>query len=279
MCSSGGTRHPTRRQERHRARPRRLPRRDDVARARPRSRPASWRCRSARAARRELDDRSAPLAGLVAVFVFAAQMLNFPVGAGTSGHLIGGDPGRGARRSGDRDPLPDRRPRGPGLLFADGGVTALGTNVLLMGVVARVGRLRRVPRVPRPAAAPASRRSRSPPGSARSSASPPRPWPSSALYAVGGAAPIPLGSSPPRWAAGTSVIGLGEAAITLLAVVEHRRGPPRPRARCAGPPPGARAADPGGRRMSTSTAPRTPAAPARPAAVRRPGPSSPPGWR
>ena len=36
------------------------------------------------AARRELDDRTAPLAGLVAAFVFATQMLNFPVGAGTS---------------------------------------------------------------------------------------------------------------------------------------------------------------------------------------------------
>src|SRR5215216_3959010 len=43
-----------------------------------------------RGARRELDDRTAPLAGLVATFVFATQMLNFPVGAGTSGHLLGG---------------------------------------------------------------------------------------------------------------------------------------------------------------------------------------------
>ena len=43
-----------------------------------------------RGARRELDDRTAPMAGLVATFVFAAQMMNFPVGAGTSGHLLGG---------------------------------------------------------------------------------------------------------------------------------------------------------------------------------------------
>ena len=43
-----------------------------------------------RGAAGELDDRTAPLAGLVATFVFAAQMLNFPVGAGTSGHLLGG---------------------------------------------------------------------------------------------------------------------------------------------------------------------------------------------
>ena len=68
-----------------------------------------------RSARHELTDRSAPLAGLVAVFVFAAQMVTFPVGAGTSGHLLGGV---------------------QAFLFADGGVSALGTNVLLMGVVA-----------------------------------------------------------------------------------------------------------------------------------------------
>ena len=43
-----------------------------------------------RGARRELDERIAPLAGLVAAFVFAVQMLNFPVAAGTSGHLLGG---------------------------------------------------------------------------------------------------------------------------------------------------------------------------------------------
>src|SRR5690606_18163891 len=41
-------------------------------------------------ARSELDDRTAPLAGLTAVFIFAAQMINFPVAAGTSGHLLGG---------------------------------------------------------------------------------------------------------------------------------------------------------------------------------------------
>ena len=41
-----------------------------------------------RGARKELDERTAPLAGLVAAFVFATQMINFPVGAGTSGHLL-----------------------------------------------------------------------------------------------------------------------------------------------------------------------------------------------
>jgi len=40
-------------------------------------------------ARKQLSEQSAPLAGLTAVFIFAVQMLNFPVAAGTSGHLIG----------------------------------------------------------------------------------------------------------------------------------------------------------------------------------------------
>ena len=45
---------------------------------------------SLKGARKQLDEKSAPLAGLTAVFIFAVQMLNFPVVAGTSGHLIGG---------------------------------------------------------------------------------------------------------------------------------------------------------------------------------------------
>lgn len=57
---------------------------------------------SLRGARRELDERTAPLAGLVAAFIFAVQMLNFPVAAGTSGHLLGG--ALGPRSSSDPSP-------------------------------------------------------------------------------------------------------------------------------------------------------------------------------
>ena len=39
---------------------------------------------------RYLNERQVPLAGLVAAFVFAAQMVNFPVSIGVSGHLLGG---------------------------------------------------------------------------------------------------------------------------------------------------------------------------------------------
>lgn len=86
-------------------------------------------------ARRELDDRTAPMAGLVAAFVFAVQMLNFPVGAGTSGHLLGGalaailvGPFTGALCVAVVLIV-------QALLFADGGLTALGLNVVDMALV------------------------------------------------------------------------------------------------------------------------------------------------
>ena len=83
----------------------------------------------------QLTERLVPLAGLVAAFVFVLQMLNFPVASGTSGHLLGGALAAVLV--------------GPwigcvciavvllvqGLLFADGGLTAYGLNVLLIAVI------------------------------------------------------------------------------------------------------------------------------------------------
>ena len=88
-----------------------------------------------RGARRELDERTAPLAGLAAAFVFAAQMFNFPVGAGTSGHLLGG-----ALAAVLVGPFTAVLCLSvvllvQSLMFADGGITALGTNIVLLGVV------------------------------------------------------------------------------------------------------------------------------------------------
>jgi cobalt/nickel transport system permease protein len=88
-----------------------------------------------RRASRELDERRVPLLGVTAAFVFAAQMLNFPVAGGTSGHFLGA--ALAAILLG---------PWLAGLVlavvlgvqsfvFADGGVTALGANVLNMGVI------------------------------------------------------------------------------------------------------------------------------------------------
>ena len=86
--------------------------------------------------RRTVPPRRIPLIGLAAAFVFAAQMLNFPVAGGTSGHLIGA--------------VLAAVLLGPSaavlvmsavlilqcLMFADGGVTALGANLFNMALVA-----------------------------------------------------------------------------------------------------------------------------------------------
>ena len=169
------------------------------------------------AARRELDDRTAPLAGLVAAFVFATQMLNFPVGAGTSGHLLGG--ALAAVRVG-----PCTAPLcltvvllAQALLVADGGLTAIGTNITLMGLVGVwVGWLtfrgvqsllpRRVGMVVPAAAAGAFL---SVPVAALGFV---------ALYAMGGQAPIPLDRLATAMVGWHLLIGVGEAVITALAV-------------------------------------------------------------
>lgn len=86
-------------------------------------------------ARGDLDDRTAPMAGLVAAFVFATQMLNFPVLPGVSGHLLGGalaailvGPWVGALCVTIVLVVQS-------LFFADGGVTALGANVTNMALI------------------------------------------------------------------------------------------------------------------------------------------------
>jgi len=86
-------------------------------------------------AKNQLDEKSAPLAGLTAVFIFAVQMLNFPVAAGTSGHLLGGAlaavlVGPWAATLALTVVLMMQ-----GFLFADGGLTAIGLNVFNMGII------------------------------------------------------------------------------------------------------------------------------------------------
>ncbi|HTW15571.1 MAG TPA: energy-coupling factor ABC transporter permease [Nocardioides sp.] len=170
-----------------------------------------------RKARTELDDRTAPMAGLVAAFVFAAQMINFPVGAGTSGHLLGGALAAVLV--------------GPwtavlcisvvlivqALFMADGGITALGTNITLMAVVGvAVGWLvfvalravlpKRLGSVP-PAAAIGALLS----------------VPAAAavftlLFAIGGQAPVETGKVLTAMVGWHVVIGVGEAVVTALVV-------------------------------------------------------------
>ena len=87
---------------------------------------------SLKGAKSSLDEKTAPLAGLTATFIFAVQMLNFPVAAGTSGHLLGGAlaavlVGPWAASLAITVVLLMQ-----GLLFADGGLTALGLNIFNM---------------------------------------------------------------------------------------------------------------------------------------------------
>lgn len=88
-----------------------------------------------RGARRELNERTAPLAGLVAAFIFAAQMLNFPVAAGTSGHLLGGALAAVLVGPWTATLCISVVLVVQAFLFADGGITALGTNITLMALV------------------------------------------------------------------------------------------------------------------------------------------------
>jgi cobalt/nickel transport system permease protein len=90
---------------------------------------------SLRGARNSLDDKTAPLAGLTATFIFAVQMINFPVAAGTSGHLLGG-----ALAAVLVGPYTATLAITvvlllQALLFADGGLTALGLSIFNMGLI------------------------------------------------------------------------------------------------------------------------------------------------
>ncbi len=86
-------------------------------------------------AQRDTQDHRIPLLGVMGAFVFAAQMINFPVGPGTSGHLVGGallaivlGPAAAALVMTAILAL-------QALIFQDGGVLALGANVFNMALV------------------------------------------------------------------------------------------------------------------------------------------------
>lgn len=81
------------------------------------------------------DDRWAVRGGLTAAFVFAAQMVNFPVAAGTSGHLIGAALATTLLGPAAAVVVMTSVLLVQAFVFADGGITALGTNILLMAVV------------------------------------------------------------------------------------------------------------------------------------------------
>ncbi|OCC09263.1 energy-coupling factor ABC transporter permease [Streptomyces sp. PTY087I2] len=172
---------------------------------------------SLRGARRELDERTAPLAGLVAAFIFAVQMLNFPVAAGTSGHLMGG--ALAAILVGPYTAVLCLSVvlLLQGVFFADGGLTALGVNITVMGVVTvvvayAVFRLLTglLPRTRRSATASAFVAALvSVPASAAVF---------TLLYWIGGTTDIPIGKVFTAMVGVHVLIGIGEAVITALTV-------------------------------------------------------------
>ncbi|MFE2284480.1 energy-coupling factor ABC transporter permease [Streptomyces sp. NPDC059443] len=172
---------------------------------------------SLRGARRELDDRTAPLAGLVAAFIFAVQMLNFPVAGGTSGHLLGGalaailvGPYTGVLCVSVVLLM-------QGVLFADGGLTALGVNVTNMGVVTVIvayavfrGLLKLLPRTRRSVTAAAFAGALlSVPGAAVMF---------TLFYALGGTADVSTDKVFGAMVGVHVLIGIGEAVITAATV-------------------------------------------------------------
>ncbi|HEX7975212.1 MAG TPA: energy-coupling factor ABC transporter permease [Anaerolineales bacterium] len=184
-----------------------------------------------RRASRDLKERQVPMMGVMAAFIFAAQIINFPVAGGTSGHLLGGTlaaitlgPWAGMLTMASVIIV-------QGLLFQDGGLLSMGANILNMGlltVMIGYGLYRGVIGRPR---------------GVRLAAAGVAAW----LSVMAGA----LATSLELWLSGTArldivvpamlgihaLIGIGEALITIAAVafilrsrpdlIEAREGPAR----------------------------------------------------
>jgi cobalt/nickel transport system permease protein len=171
---------------------------------------------SLRRAAQTLQERQAPLAGLVAAYIFAVQMLNFPVAAGTSGHLLGGvlaavlvGPWAGCICVAVVLVVQS--------LFADGGLTALGLNITNMAVVGVFGGwaifwlLRRVLPATKPSVV----------VSAGIAAGVSVVLAASAFvleYALGGTGGVPVGTVFAAMVGVHTLIGIGEGVITALTV-------------------------------------------------------------
>jgi len=94
---------------------------------------------SVRKTNQTFDERAIPLMGVTAAFIFAAQMFNFQVVGGTSGHLLGGvlaavllGPWAGTLVMAAVIAV-------QGLVFQDGGLLVMGANIFNMGVVGTMG--------------------------------------------------------------------------------------------------------------------------------------------
>ena len=175
-----------------------------------------------RRAKADLDDRLAPMAGLVAAFIFAVQMLNFQVLPGVSGHLLGGTlavilvgPWVGALCVSTVLIVQC-------LLFADGGLTAIGLNITNMALVGTAAAyllvallLRILPK--NPAGLGATALIASIVGVVLASQG------FVLQYALGGTTALPLGEVAATMAGVHVLIGIGEGLIAATTVVTVAR--------------------------------------------------------
>lgn len=89
-----------------------------------------------RQARKKLAEKHVPLMGILAAFIFAAQMLNFPIAGGTSGHVIGAALAAILVGPWAAVLIMACVLIAQSLIFQDGGLLALGANIFNMGIVA-----------------------------------------------------------------------------------------------------------------------------------------------
>ncbi|MBW4501085.1 MAG: energy-coupling factor ABC transporter permease [Scytonema hyalinum WJT4-NPBG1] len=83
----------------------------------------------------EYQEKAVPLMGVCAAFIFAAQMINFPIPGGTSGHLLGGTLAGALLGPWAGSLVMVAVFIVQAVLFQDGGLTVLGANIFNMGLV------------------------------------------------------------------------------------------------------------------------------------------------
>src|SRR5512136_1663173 len=87
---------------------------------------------------KSLGERQVPLMGIMAAFIFAAQMINFPVAGGTSGHLLGGALAAILLGPWAAMLVMTGVIALQGLLFQDGGLLVMGANIFNMGLLTAI---------------------------------------------------------------------------------------------------------------------------------------------
>jgi cobalt/nickel transport system permease protein len=170
-----------------------------------------------RRTREYLTERQVPLSALVAAFVFAAQMVNFPVIVGMSGHLLGGALAAVLVGPSAAVIVLSVVLAVQSLMFADGGLTALGLNIVNIALIGAVGGyvvFRALQML-----TPARRRNTAVLAAIAAFVS----VPMAALgfvgeFMVGGTADVGLGALLTAMLGSHLLIGVGEAAITFFVV-------------------------------------------------------------